>query len=273
MISDPANALGALAGKALLKYVETKAVVGGHHGDPGHGQDRPPLRGLARPQRRVRDLHDEARRRSTCRRCRCATTDYKAQAEHLKDRHAFVYHLSEGTDPTLIEEYTKMRDEHCLRPGLGGDPLHRARARQLRRVGAAGRLGGLVAVLEPVALPRHDRRARRGAAGVRICLGADWSPSGSKNLLGELKVADMWNKAQPRRRAQRPGALRDGHLQPRRRDRLGRPARAPEGGPARRRPCHDRPRRRPLPQPDQSHWSATCSSWPSTASRSTAPRS
>ena len=25
--------------------------------------------------------------------------------------------------------------------------------------------------------------------GMRICLGADWSPSGSKSLLGELKVA------------------------------------------------------------------------------------
>ena len=32
------------------------------------------------------------------------------------------------------------------------------------------------------------------AAGVRICLGADWSPSGSKNLLGELKVVDLWNR-------------------------------------------------------------------------------
>ena len=27
------------------------------------------------------------------------------------------------------------------------------------------------------------------AAGVRIGIGSDWSPSGSKNLLGELKVA------------------------------------------------------------------------------------
>ena len=26
---------------------------------------------------------------------------------------------------------------------------------------------------------------------MRICLGADWSPSGSKSLLGELKVADL----------------------------------------------------------------------------------
>jgi hypothetical protein len=32
------------------------------------------------------------------------------------------------------------------------------------------------------------------AAGVPVCLGSDWSPSGSKNLLGELKVADMWNR-------------------------------------------------------------------------------
>lgn len=31
--------------------------------------------------------------------------------------------------------------------------------------------------------------------GMRVCLGSDWSPSGSKNLLGELKVADMWNRA------------------------------------------------------------------------------
>jgi hypothetical protein len=30
--------------------------------------------------------------------------------------------------------------------------------------------------------------------GMRVCLGSDWSPSGSKNLLGELKVADMWNR-------------------------------------------------------------------------------
>jgi 5-methylthioadenosine/S-adenosylhomocysteine deaminase len=29
LVSDPANALGALAGKAHLKYVEVKAVVGG----------------------------------------------------------------------------------------------------------------------------------------------------------------------------------------------------------------------------------------------------
>ena len=38
--------------------------------------------------------------------------------------------------------------------------------------------------------------AAAAAKGLRVCLGADWSPSGSKNLLGELKVADLWNRTQ-----------------------------------------------------------------------------
>ena len=79
------------------------------------------------------------------------------------------------------------------------------------------------------------------AAGVRICLGADWSPSGSKNLLGELKVADLWNRP-TQRRAQGRGDLRDGDAQPRRRHQLGRRDRAAEARPARRRARHHRPR-------------------------------
>src|SRR4029077_15289699 len=33
--------------------------------------------------------------------------------------------------------------------------------------------------------------------GVPVGLGSDWSPSGSKNLLGELKVAAEYNRNQP----------------------------------------------------------------------------
>ena len=62
--------------------------------------------------------------------------------------------------------------------------------------------------------------------GLRICLGADWSPSGSKNLLGELKVADLWNRTPARGEFSPRRAVRDGDLQPRRRARLGGAARA-----------------------------------------------
>ncbi|HEU0016364.1 MAG TPA: amidohydrolase family protein [Longimicrobium sp.] len=35
-------------------------------------------------------------------------------------------------------------------------------------------------------------------AGVNVSIGSDWGPSGSKNLLGELKAADLWNQAHGR---------------------------------------------------------------------------
>ncbi len=47
------------------------------------------------------------------------------------------------------------------------------------------------------------------AAGVTIGLGSDWSPSGSKNLLGELKVAWLYNQ-QSWRPVQDARARRDG---------------------------------------------------------------
>ena len=57
---------------------------------------------------------------------------------------------------------------------------------------------GLVAALEPVALWRYGARGPAKRAGVRIGLGSDWSPSGSKNLLGELKVATLVSESRPR---------------------------------------------------------------------------
>jgi hypothetical protein len=32
-------------------------------------------------------------------------------------------------------------------------------------------------------------------AGIRVCLGSDWTPSGTRNVLGELKIAAAWNEA------------------------------------------------------------------------------
>ncbi len=33
------------------------------------------------------------------------------------------------------------------------------------------------------------------SVGLRVCLGSDWTPSGTRNVLGELKVAASWNTA------------------------------------------------------------------------------
>ena len=74
MISDPANALGALAGKALLKYVEVKADDRRHDGGARLGEDGLSIRRLARAQCRVRERSRPARRASTSPPFRCAQT-------------------------------------------------------------------------------------------------------------------------------------------------------------------------------------------------------
>jgi 5-methylthioadenosine/S-adenosylhomocysteine deaminase len=136
------------------------------------------------------------------------TEEYRLNRERMKDRDAFIYHLSEGTDPVLIDEYELARTRRILRPRFCGihctaleEPQFEEWEQIVEDIDAAedGRGRGerhdrLVAVLEPVALPRHHRCRPTRDKGMRLCLGSDWSPSGSKKLLGELKVADMWNR-------------------------------------------------------------------------------
>ena len=94
------------------------------------------------------------------------------------------------------------------------------------RCGAAGPgeargHGGVVAVLEPLAVRHDHRRARRaGRAASASALGTDWGPSGTKNLLGELKVARLWSDA-PGLGAGRPRPGPHGHGHTRRRARPG----------------------------------------------------
>jgi 5-methylthioadenosine/S-adenosylhomocysteine deaminase len=195
LISDPANALGALAGKAHLKYLEVKAVVGGTTAIQGTAKTGRPYEGWL-----VRNIEHETfmTKKKTVYVSALPLRDdsaYKAQAKHLADKQAFVYHLSEGTDPKLIEEYDKIRDEHCLAPGFAG--IHCTALDRANYDEWAPQGGSIVwSPFSNLWLYRAttDVLAAR-AAGVRICLGADWSPSGSKNLLGELKVVDLWNKS------------------------------------------------------------------------------
>jgi cytosine/adenosine deaminase-related metal-dependent hydrolase len=120
--------------------------------------------------------------------------DYKRQLKHMQDGGAFIYHLSEGTDPSLIAEYTQLREEDCVQPTLGA--IHCTALDQASFDDWAPHGGSVIwSPFSNLWLYRDTTRVQEAKqAGVRVCLGADWSPSGSKNLLGELKVADMWNR-------------------------------------------------------------------------------
>ncbi|HEX3318154.1 MAG TPA: amidohydrolase family protein [Solirubrobacteraceae bacterium] len=193
-IHDPTATLGALAGKALLKYVETKAVVGGVTAIQGSAKTAHPYEGWL-----VRNVEDETfrtKKRTVFQSVRTLATaeDFESAHRHLQDGQAFIYHLSEGTDPKLWREFEDLREHDCLGPHLGA--IH-CTALDEPQYGEWRPKGGSV-IWSPFSnlwLYRDttDVPAAR-AAGLTVCLGADWSPSGSKSLLGELKVADLWSR-------------------------------------------------------------------------------
>src|SRR5450755_1944033 len=94
MISDPANALGALAGKAMLKYVEVKAVIGGTTAVQGSAKMAYPYEGWL-----VRNVEYETFKTGKKSVYQSALplradADYKTAAGHMQAGAAFIYHLA-----------------------------------------------------------------------------------------------------------------------------------------------------------------------------------
>jgi 5-methylthioadenosine/S-adenosylhomocysteine deaminase len=117
----------------------------------------------------------------------------------LQSSSCFLLHLCEGIGETTRRHFTALQladDEWAITGALAGihsicltlDDL-----RVMQERGAAvvwSPLSNLLLYGQTINL------AAVKASGVRIALGSDWSPSGSKNLLGELKVARLVSEAQ-----------------------------------------------------------------------------
>ncbi|SDJ36226.1 Cytosine/adenosine deaminase [Frankineae bacterium MT45] len=121
-----------------------------------------------------------------------------ADAEHflarLSGKQKLILHLSEGTDDAarnhfLALEYAK--DKWAITPNLIG--IHCVGLTDADFAIFAEHGGSMV--WSPLSnLLLYGKTANLGAAiahGVPVALGSDWAPSGSKNLLGELKVAKL----------------------------------------------------------------------------------
>lgn len=209
-ISLPTNALCEADGKSVLKYVETKAVVGGVTAIQGSAKTK----GATFEGWMVRNIEYDTFRtgqktvnqsvRPIAGKKNWAPARKKLDARGFspaKKRedvgNAFLYHLCEGTNrDKLLKDYEGAREGQCLFGrfvGIHSTALDDPELREWQRLTEEASIvwspfsnlwlyGGTTDVVG----------ARE--AGVRICLGSDWSPSGTRNLLGELKVADLYNR-------------------------------------------------------------------------------
>lgn len=106
---------------------------------------------------------------------------------------AWYLHLSEGVDESSRAEFDILVQNNLLVGELvvvHGTALTSTEFQMMGAVGADlawSPLSNLLLYGDTTDVVAADQ------AGVRISLAPDWGPSGSKNVLHELKVADLWN--------------------------------------------------------------------------------
>jgi 5-methylthioadenosine/S-adenosylhomocysteine deaminase len=198
LISGPMQVLGKTPSlvPAIVRFVEAKCVVAGVTTSQGialysnAGIERF-YRGVVRT---VEQPDDPALPAADSRISDVAASDATAFAAELARDNRLLLHLAEGVDETARRHFQALRlpdgswaiSDHLI--GIHSVALTPADIAVFAAHGAAMVWSPLSNLLLYGATA--DVAAMK-AAGVAIGLGSDWSPSGSKNLLGELKVAQL----------------------------------------------------------------------------------
>lgn len=202
-ISGPMGVLGRSAGyiEAVVRYVEVKCLLGGVTTSQGvalfsnagirryyrgmvRNVEQPGTPGLPAADTRIADV--EARNAAGFR-------------ERLERSSCLLLHLAEGVDDRAREHFQALRvdgRQWAITDALAGIHCAGLRGRDFATLRSRG--GSMIwSPLSNLLLYGDTADIGRAASErVSLALGSDWAPSGSKNLLGEMKVA--WLVAQER---------------------------------------------------------------------------
>jgi cytosine/adenosine deaminase-related metal-dependent hydrolase len=202
LISGPMGVLGRTPGypEAIVRYVECKCLLAGVTTSQGIALYS--NTGIHRFYRgAVRNV--EATRDPDLPNANTRIADVDAQiAERflaqLQTNTCLLLHLSEGVDERAREHFEALRlesGEWAIGPALAG--IHAAALRQedfeVMHSHGASIIWSPMSNLLLYGGTADIRAAKE--SGILIGMGSDWAPSGSKNLLGELKVARLASEA------------------------------------------------------------------------------
>ena len=184
---------------AIARFAETKCLLGGVTTSQGislksdrlqkyyHGAMRvvedPSEPGFLKAATHIPDLH---------------ARDWDGFNKEIQKARCLLLHLSEGFDDTALDAFRALRNEQtgawAISGALAG--IHCAALGDAEFAVMRAHQGSMI--WSPLSnLMLYGRTAQVGIArqhGVPIALGSDWSPSGSKNLMHELKVAKVANE-------------------------------------------------------------------------------
>jgi 5-methylthioadenosine/S-adenosylhomocysteine deaminase len=202
-ISAPMQALAATPEllASICRYVETKALIGGT--TTGQGITLANQSGIRRyfrgVVRNVEATDDDTLPAASTRVPDVAASDAKTFFTQLKkEKTCYLLHLSEGLDATARRAFQSLQiapGQWAITPSLCG--IHAAALRPADFQVLAANGGSMVwsPFSNMLLYGSTADVAAAKAAGVRVSLGCDWAPSGSRNLLNELKVAHLHSEA------------------------------------------------------------------------------
>lgn len=196
-VTWPAYAFIEAAPAELLAFAEVRALIGGTTSIQGSPPSNRPLDGWL-----VRNVEDERLGGLVGGdQVLASTLTMKPEAlgrraELMRQGATFIYHCAEGQPGSIVaREYTAARLAGCLQDRLVA--IHTNALTASDYDAWQGHPGAIVwspfsnlwlygsTTDVPVARARN----------LKICLGTDWGPSGTRNLLGELKVAKLVSDA------------------------------------------------------------------------------
>jgi len=201
-VSGPAGVIARVDGaiQAAVRYVECKCLVGGVTTSQGITLRAEAIRKYFRGVVRNAELPDDERLPAA--RPKVGDVDEggaKAFRKTLNGDGARLLHLSEGIDDKARGYFERLR-----LPDGDPDGLWAINERFVGIHATAlkpGRLSALAARKGSIVWSPFSNLALYGATTdiatarqkkIRVAIGSDWSPSGTKNLLGELKVARVY---------------------------------------------------------------------------------
>ncbi|HEY7149349.1 MAG TPA: amidohydrolase family protein [Gaiellaceae bacterium] len=181
---------------AVVRYVECKCLVGGTTTSQGIALSS--FAGIQRFYkgivRNVEQTDEDDLPEAATHIADVEAKDREKFLKRLKSLDCLLLHLSEGTDDKAREHFLALQgpdDEWAITSALAGIHCVALQKKDFEVLHEGG--GSMVwSPLSNLLLYGETADvAQAKAAGITIALGPDWSPSGSKNLLGELKLARL----------------------------------------------------------------------------------
>lgn len=195
-VTWPAYAFIVAAPAELLAYAEVRALIGGTTSIQGSPPSNRPLDGWL-----VRNIEDETLGGRIGANVVLAST-LVLKPEQLGDRAqkmrrgaTFIYHCAEGQPGSIVgREYGAANTAGCLQGRLVA--IH-TNAVDPTAYGAWTEPGAVVwSPFSNLWLYGTTTDVKAASArGIRVCVGSDWGPSGTRNVLGEVKVAWLVSQA------------------------------------------------------------------------------